>query len=77
MINELDVMAVSEDVERDSLSGNLTKQLLAEGHTLYGKNLKFPGYIERITPDGRISLGKWRNGQFEAEISVLADLFKN
>jgi hypothetical protein len=77
MTNELDVIAVSEDVDRDSLSGNLTQQLLAEGHTLYGKNPSYPGYLERTTPDGRISLGKWRNGQFEAEISVLAHPFKN
>lgn len=65
MTNSLDVLAIAEQVSRDSLSGDLSHELLAHGHTLYGKQFEFPDYIERLTPDGRRSLGYWRNGEFE------------
>ncbi|WP_275407135.1 hypothetical protein [Alteromonas hispanica] len=31
----------------------------------------FPDYIERIMPDGRKSLGHWRNGEFQQIINLL------
>ncbi|GAA6184636.1 hypothetical protein [Aliiglaciecola sp. NS0011-25] len=71
MHKSLDVMALSEEVERDSESGKLSKQLLAEGQTLYGKNPDYPEYLERITPDGRRTLGQWRDGEFDAGFSLL------
>lgn len=72
MTNQLDVMALSEEVERDSQSGHLSRELLAQGQTLYGKNPEYPDYLERITPDGKKSLGQWRNGEFVEIISLLA-----
>ncbi|MBU2877080.1 hypothetical protein [Aliiglaciecola lipolytica] len=67
----LDVMALSEEVARDSQSGKLSKQLLAEGQTLYGINPDYPEYLERITPDGRRTLGQWRDGEFDAGFILL------
>ncbi|WP_269529515.1 hypothetical protein [Alteromonas sp. RW2A1] len=31
----------------------------------------FPDYIERIMPDGRKSLGHWRNGELQQIINLL------
>jgi hypothetical protein len=66
----LDVLALSEEVERDSQSGQLSSELLAQGQTLYGKNPLYPDYLERITPDGKNSLGHWRNGKFVEELCL-------
>tara|TARA_R110001583_G_scaffold192040_1_gene358130 strand:+ start:11715 stop:11939 length:225 start_codon:yes stop_codon:yes gene_type:complete len=71
MNSALDVMALSEEVERDSQSGKLSKDLLVQGNTLYGINPVHPELIERITPDGRRTLGQWRDGEFDAEVSLL------
>ena len=71
MYKTLDVIALSEEIERDSQSGKLTMQLLAEGQTLYGKNPDYPEFLERITPDGRRTLGQWRDGEFVTEASLL------
>lgn len=38
MTNKLDVLALSEEVERDSQSGYLSRELLTQGQGLYGKN---------------------------------------
>tara|TARA_R110001583_G_scaffold188684_1_gene351038 strand:+ start:13804 stop:14040 length:237 start_codon:yes stop_codon:yes gene_type:complete len=72
-MNKLDVMALSRMIELDSQSGKLSKDLLEKGNTLYGKNPDYPKYLERITPDGKRSLGHWHDGKFEAEISLLFD----
>lgn len=37
MINQFDVLTLSETVLRDSQSGKLSRDLLAQGQTLYGK----------------------------------------
>ena len=74
MNSALDVMALSEEVEQDSQSGKLSKDLLAQGNTLYGINPVHPELIERITPDGQRTLGQLRNGKFEAEISLLTNI---
>jgi hypothetical protein len=71
MIFELDVLALADEVERDSQSGKLNRELLSQGQTLYGKNPAYPEYLERITPDGRRTLGHLNNGEFEAEVSLL------
>ncbi|MDC8830115.1 hypothetical protein [Alteromonas gilva] len=65
------MLTLSEAVARDSQSGKLSCDLLAQGQTLYGKNIDFPDYLERITPDGKKSLGHWRNGEFQQVISLL------
>jgi hypothetical protein len=72
MMSELDVLALANEVERDSRTGKLSRELLAQGNTLYGKNAAYSDYIERITPDGKKSLGQWRNGKFVETISLLA-----
>lgn len=71
MTKNLDVLALSEEVERDSQSGKLSRELLAQGQTLYGKNHLFPEYLERITPDGKKSLGQWRNGEFIEDVCLI------
>ena len=71
MPSNLDVLALSHEVERDSVSGKLTHKLLSEGQTLYGKNQDYPDYIERVTPDNRRTLGYWRDGMFIEIISLL------
>ncbi|EGN74219.1 hypothetical protein A28LD_2311 [Idiomarina sp. A28L] len=71
MANQLDILALFEEVERDSQSGTLCRELLAQGQTLYGKNPLFPDYLERITPDGKKSLGQWRNGEFVEDACLL------
>jgi len=71
MTNQFDVLTLSETVARDSQSGKLSCDLLAQGQTLYGKNVEFLDYLERITPDGKKSLGYWCNGEFQQVVSLL------
>ncbi|MCB4438576.1 hypothetical protein LHL20_20330 [Alteromonas sp. McT4-15] len=71
MTSQFDVLTLSETVSRDSQSGKLSRDLLGQGQTLYGKNIDFPDFLERITPDGKKSLGHWRNGEFQQVISLL------
>lgn len=71
MTNKLDVLALSEEVELDSQSGNFSRELMAQGQTLYGKNPLFPDYLERKTPDGKKSLGHWEDGEFSEELCLL------
>ena len=70
MNNIIDVLALSEEIEKDSQSGALCRELLAKGETLYGVNEDFPDYIECRTPDGRVSLGRLRDGKFTGESSL-------
>ncbi len=71
MTRQLDVLALANKVEFDSQSGKLSRDLLAQGQTLYGKNADFSDYLERIMPDGRKSFGHWRNGEFQQIINLL------
>jgi|TARA_B100002049_G_C15968690_1_gene327736 hypothetical protein len=71
MTSQLDVLTLSKTVARDSQSGKLRWDLLAQGQTLYGKNVEFPDYLERMTPDGKKSLGHLRNGEFQQVVSLL------
>ncbi|SNY58616.1 hypothetical protein SAMN06297280_3447 [Arsukibacterium tuosuense] len=71
MTKQLDVLAVAQEVERDCQSGKLSRELLGQGQTLYGKSIQYPDYLQRITPDGKKSLGHWRSGVFEEVISLL------
>jgi hypothetical protein len=68
---EIDILKLGDEVESDSQSGELSRELLSQGQTLYGKNPAFPEYLERITPDGRRMLGHLNNGEFEAVMSLL------
>ncbi len=71
MTSELDVLALSEEVERDSQSGALSQELLSQGQTLYGTSPLYPDFLIRTTPNGRKSLGHWYNGEFIEEVCVL------
>ena len=64
MTDELDVLALSEEVERESNSGVLSKKLLSQGNTLYGIDPQYPDCIIRTTPDGTKAAGNWLNGKF-------------
>ena len=48
MTNKLDVLALSEIVERDSQSGDLRRQLLSQGHTLYGAASQDTDYLSQF-----------------------------
>lgn len=67
----LDVLALSEEVELDSKLGRISSELLAAGHTLYGKNPNYPKLLERITQQGERSLGHWLNGEFVEQTCLL------
>jgi hypothetical protein len=71
MTSQLYVLTLSKTVARDSQSGKLSCDLLTQGQTLYGKNVEFPDYLERMTPDGKKSLGHLRNGEFQQVVSLL------
>lgn len=71
MANQFDVLSLSEEIQRDSQSGKLSCELIAQGQTLFGINLDFPDYLERIMPDGKRSLGCWHNGEFKQTICLL------
>lgn len=71
MTNVIDVLALPKEVEHDSKSGKLSQEFLAQGQTLYGINPDYPDYLERKTPDGKVSLGKWHKGEFNETISLL------
>ncbi|MCH8492855.1 MAG: hypothetical protein LAT53_06450 [Idiomarina sp.] len=71
MANQLDVLALAEEVKRDCESGALYQDLLSQGQTLYGKNPTYPDHIERITPDGKRTLGYWHHGQFVEDFCLL------
>ena len=71
MVDNIDVMALSEEVENASRLGLVHKELLAKGETLYGINLDFPDYIAREKNEGSVSLGHWENGAFVAKICLI------
>lgn len=73
MTNKLDVLALSEEVELDSQSGKSSRELLAQGQTLYGKSADYPDHLVRTTPDGKNSLGQWRSGEFVENTSLPPD----
>tara|TARA_R110001583_G_C5639267_1_gene407747 strand:- start:1853 stop:2062 length:210 start_codon:yes stop_codon:yes gene_type:complete len=68
MIDKIDILALSKEVDRDSKSGALSEELLLKGETLYGVNTDFPDYIERKTPDGSVELGSWIDNEFVVKI---------
>lgn len=71
MTSELDVLALSEEVERDSQSGALSQELLSQGQTLYGTSPLYPDSIIRMLPDGQKSVGCWLNGEFIEKVCLL------
>ena len=73
MTDQLDVLALSEEVDRDSKSGALSKKLLSQGNKLYGIDPRHPDCITRITPDGIKATGNWCNGKFVVSTRLSAE----
>jgi hypothetical protein len=73
MINPkpLDVVALSNEVNRQSETGEITKKLLCEGNTLFGICDEFPELTIRITPDNVICFGHFVRGDFNAKFCTL------
>jgi hypothetical protein len=71
MTAEIDVLKLSDEVESDSQSRDLSRELLSQGQTLYGKNSDYPELLDRTTPDGQRMLGHWNNGEFEPVVCLL------
>lgn len=71
MTDQLDVLALSEEVDRDSKSGVLNRKLLSQGNTLYGTDPQYPDCIIRATPNGMKAVGHWFNGKF-----IVSKVFK-
>jgi hypothetical protein len=62
----IDIMALSNEVEEDSKSGDLAKELLAKGQTLYAPSHDSGCTLEAIKPNGERVKGNFRNGKFKA-----------
>tara|TARA_R110002060_G_scaffold21863_2_gene29627 strand:+ start:1308 stop:1583 length:276 start_codon:yes stop_codon:yes gene_type:complete len=60
----IDILKLSDEIERDSQSGALSSHLLKQGHTLYEPDPKVTKRLRRLLPSGEIELGYWRNGEF-------------
>ncbi|NMH61005.1 hypothetical protein [Alteromonas ponticola] len=67
----LDVLALARKVKRVSEGGALPTEWLREEQILYGMNHDFPNDLQRITPDYRISIGKFKESQFHSLFSLL------
>lgn len=59
-----DILELSYVIERDSQSGDLSRSLLQQGHTLYEPDPKVPRGLRRHLPSGNIELGYWRDDKF-------------
>lgn len=60
----IDILELSYVIERDSQSGDLSRSLLQQGHTLYEPDPKVPRGLRRHLPSGNIELGYWQDGKF-------------
>jgi hypothetical protein len=60
----IDILELSDEIERDSQSGALSRSLLQQGHTLYEPAPKVPKGLRRHLPSGTTELGYWRDGEF-------------
>lgn len=69
--SKIDIMKLALEVNESSKSGELSRSLLNQGHTLYGKDPLYPDYLIEISPNGSKVLGHWKNGKFEADICLL------
>jgi hypothetical protein len=70
MISKLNALALSEEVERDSQSRNLSRELLAPGQTLFGRNPQYPDHLERISLHALIT-----NKPADTELVVMRKLW--
>jgi hypothetical protein len=60
----IDILELSDEIERDSQSGALSRSLLQQGHTLYEPAPKISKGLRRHLPSGNIELGYWQDGEF-------------
>ena len=60
----IDILRLSDEVERDSQSGALSQLLLQQGRTLYEPDPKLPNGLRRLLPSGKIEYGYWRDSKF-------------
>lgn len=59
----LDVDSVFDSLERDRASGRLSAEIASE-LPRYQVSLNYPGYLERIEPNGDVTVGQFENGVF-------------
>jgi hypothetical protein len=64
VVKSIDILKLSDEIERDSQSGALSSHLLKQGQTLYEPDPKVPKRLRRHLPSGNIELGYWRYGEF-------------
>ena len=69
--NPLDILDLSDEIERDSQSGDLSRNLLQQGHTLYEPDPAIPNGLRRHLPSGNIEVGYWRDGEFVVIEAIL------
>jgi hypothetical protein len=60
----IDVLKLSDEVERESQSGALSRSLLHQSHTLYEPDTEDPKDLRRHLPSGQIERGYLSNGEF-------------
>jgi hypothetical protein len=60
----IDILKLSDEIERDSKSGALSDSLLKQGHTLYSPDATEPEQLIRLLPSRKIDRGHFRDGGF-------------
>jgi hypothetical protein len=60
----LDVLKLSDEIERDSQSGALHNSMLEQGQTLYEPDPDLPHVLRRWLPSGGLERGTLSNGKF-------------
>ena len=56
------------EVQMRSASGELS-QIIANGKTKYQASVSYPGLLEQIEPNGIVTVGMFKNGEFVADLS--------
>jgi hypothetical protein len=67
----IDILELSDEIERDSQSGALSRSLLQQGHTLYEPAPTVLKGLRRLLPSGTTELGYWRDGEFVVIEAIL------
>ena len=73
----IDILKLSDEIERDSQSGALSASLLQQGQTLYEPYPAIPHGLRRHLPSGKVDTGQFRDGVFiVTEINPESELDK-
>lgn len=59
----LDVDTVFDALDRDRESGQLSAEI-ASGFPRFQASMMYPGYLERVEPNGDVTVGQFKNGVF-------------